>query len=443
MNTDNTEKSSFSYESSYGGRQEVELRISAYTLNDNIYVGMAGVEPDGSTHHYADLTVNIPSASPLEPFQAAIDIEHLGQLNAMNFLTESGLATRTGEQLPSGYMAFPVYEFDPVKLAEADPKGFKDYLKIVGLEEHQIEENTVEDLASMAKARFIEKTADEREVPLDEASPRDPFDLLLDDSDEGDGIADSAAARLDSAMLDIEAFMQYCVENGLDPHGGGPSDEEQEPQSGNGSPTGLYEQLQEIMRDEEGHLDDDDGDFARPPISDADLPDTGKPFLDYYTGYGEIEKVNLELGTYDFGGGLYVGLSFYDPELEGMDFYGDVTTCILPLEPFMACVDTNNNSEKIIAFLVGHGIAEPSGRMLPSGYCMYPVFKFNPEKLAELDPKGFEQHCKDAGIKFEPKAREAACESLEDLKGRARERADERNADAPSAKPLKSRDMEL
>ena len=440
------EKPTYTYEAAFGGKQKVGLMISAYTMNDNIYIGLKGIEPDGSRSHYADLTVNIPSAPALGPFRAAIDIEHLGQLDAMNFLTENGLAAHAGEHLPSGYMVFPVYEFDPEKLAEADPKGFKDYLKIVGLDERQIEENSVEDLAGMAKARFLEKAADEREVPLDAASPRDPFDLLLDDLDEDADIADSAAARLDSAMLDIEAFMQYCVENGLDPHGNGPSDEGQEPQSGNGSPTGFYEQLQEIMRDEEGPLDDED--FARPPINEVDLPDTGKPFLDYYTGYGETEKVNLELGTYDFGGGLYVGLSFYDPELEGMDFYGDVTVNILPLDPFVACVDTNNNNaEKITVFLTENGIAEPTGRALPSGFCMYPVFKFNPDKLAELDPKGFEQHCKDAGIKFELKARETAAserESLDDLKNQAKERADGKNAErSEQPKPDKPRDMEL
>ena len=373
-----TGKPTYEYESAFGGKQEVEIMISAYTANDNVYVGLKAVEPDGSAHHFADLTVNIPSAEPLTPFCAAIDIEHLGQLDAMNFLTESGLAAHTGEHLPSGYMAFPVYEFDPAKLAEADPKGFKDYLKIVGLEEHQIEENSIEDLASMAKARFIEKTAGEE--------PELPF--------------------------------------------------------GNGSPMGSFEQILEALRDD--GLLEDEGDEPRPPTSDADLPDTGKPFLDYDTSYDAVEKVNLELGTYKYGNGLYVGLSCYEPELEDMDFYGDVTTCILPLEPFMACVDTNNNNaEKITAFLTENGIAEPTGRALSSGFCTYPVFRFSPEKLAELDPKGFAQHCKDAGIKLEPKARDAALEPLQDLKERARERADERSADSSAPKPPKSRDMEL
>jgi len=166
-----TDKPHYHYESTYGGKQEVELMISAYTMNDNIYVGLKGVEPDGSTYPYADLTVNIPSAPALESFQAAIDIEHLGQLDAMNFLSESGLANHTGRYLPSGYMAFPVYEFDAEKLAEADPQGFRDYLKIVGLDEKQIDGKPLEDLLKEAKERTAQKRAEHSEKKPSRPSP--------------------------------------------------------------------------------------------------------------------------------------------------------------------------------------------------------------------------------------------------------------------------------
>lgn len=166
-----TDKPHYNYESTYGGKQEVELMISAYTMNDNIYVGMKGVDPGGGTYPYADLTVNIPSAPPLAPFRAAIDIEHLGSLDAMNFLSESGLANHTGEYLPSGYMMFPVFEFDAGKLAEADPKGFKDYMKIIGLDEKQIDEKPLEDLLKEAKGRFAQKHTDHSERSPSKLSP--------------------------------------------------------------------------------------------------------------------------------------------------------------------------------------------------------------------------------------------------------------------------------
>lgn len=51
----------------------------------------------------------------------------------MNSLSESGLATHTGRYLPSGYMMFPVYEFDAGKLREADPRGFERHCAEAGI----------------------------------------------------------------------------------------------------------------------------------------------------------------------------------------------------------------------------------------------------------------------------------------------------------------------
>lgn len=224
-----TDKPHYIYESAYGGKQEVELMISAYTMNDNLYVGLKGIEPDGSTHRYADLTVNIPSAPPLEPFQAAIDVEHLGQLDAMNFLSESGLANRTGKYLPSGYMVFPVYEFNAEKLAKADPKGFKDYLKIVGFEEKQIEESSVEDLASMAEARFLEKMDEGPELPFGNGSPMGSFEQILealrDDDLLEEGFAEQGAPEAGLADVGLDGFLRYCEREGLDPGDVGPRDD--------------------------------------------------------------------------------------------------------------------------------------------------------------------------------------------------------------------------
>ena len=235
----NSNKPTYTYEATFGGKQEVELMISAYTMNDNIYVGLKTVDSDGNRNHYADLTVNIPSAPALAPFRAAIDIEHLGQLDAMNFLTESGLATHTGEHLPSGYMVFPVYEFNPVKLAEADHKGFKDYLKIIGLDERQIEENSAEDLVSMAKARFIEKTVAEepappfgegQELPFGNGSPMGSFEQVLEALRDEDLLEDGGSfaepSEIESVDLGLDGFLRYCKRKGLDPYDVGPRTDE-------------------------------------------------------------------------------------------------------------------------------------------------------------------------------------------------------------------------
>ena len=225
-----TDKPHYTYESTYGGKQEVELALSAYRHTDNLYVGLNGVEPDGGTFRFTSLTVNIPSADSLEPLCSAIDIEHLGQLDAMNFLSESGLANHTGRYLPSGYMMFPVYEFDAEKLAKADPYGFKDYLKIIGLDEKQIEENSVADLVDMAKERFLERVANGGpELPFGEGSPMGSFEQILealrDDDLLEEGFAEQGAPEAGLADVGLDGFLRYCEREGLDPGDVGPRDD--------------------------------------------------------------------------------------------------------------------------------------------------------------------------------------------------------------------------
>ena len=148
------------------------------------------------------------------------------------------------------------------------------------------------------------------------------------------------------------------------------------------------------------------------------------------------------LANYADNDNLYVGFNYFDRDLGAMDFYGDVTVNITKMQPFMATIDTNNNNaEKITSFLMENGLANPAGRSLPSGFCMYPVFRFNPEKLAQADPGGFRRYCQVAGI--DPKQYETAKESLDALKKQARERAHEKNAERPEKPMSRSRDLEL
>lgn len=180
-----------------------------------------------------------------------------------------------------------------------------------------------------------------------------------------------------------------------------------------------------------------------PPASEEDFPefDMGRPFFDYETSYGETERVCITIGAYAHDENIYLGMDFLDRDLGAMDFYGDITVNITKLQPFMACIDTNNNGDKIVEFLVNNDIAVPTGRSLPSGFCMYPVFRLNKEKLAQADPGGFRQYCQIAGI--EPKQQETAKGSLDDLKREARNRAADKNLERPDKQHFRHRGMEL
>ena len=66
----------------------------------------------------------------------------------------------------------------------------------------------------------------------------------------------------------------------------------------------------------------------------------------------------------------------------------DVTVC-LPYTPFQdpktdACVDTNN-SPWLAEFLQKYGIAKPTGISVHSGFCNYPIYRFDLSKLHTLN----------------------------------------------------------
>lgn len=100
-----------------------------------------------------------------------------------------------------------------------------------------------------------------------------------------------------------------------------------------------------------------------------------------YSEYGDLYKLNyygedfllaLEVGNYQHGGGIAIELI----DVEEGDYFACLTVNIEPLEYGCAAVDTNNCpwAEKFIA---DNGLGRKTGQILRSGYCEYPVYKFN------------------------------------------------------------------
>ncbi len=99
---------------------------------------------------------------------------------------------------------------------------------------------------------------------------------------------------------------------------------------------------------------------------------------DYY----ENAEVDLcvKLTSYSYGGGL--AAVAYSKANEQVDVL--TVNLEFPLDDKeIACIDVNNVpwAEK---FLKDNGLAEPTGYALPSGFCMYPVYKFNLDKFQEV-----------------------------------------------------------
>ena len=84
-----------------------------------------------------------------------------------------------------------------------------------------------------------------------------------------------------------------------------------------------------------------------------------------------------------------MSLLSYDEELQAWDQYGTVTVNITQLPFLYSAIDTNNNGEQIIAFLEENGFGHATGHMLQSGFCTYPVFRFDEDMLIRIDPEVF------------------------------------------------------
>lgn len=117
--------------------------------------------------------------------------------------------------------------------------------------------------------------------------------------------------------------------------------------------------------------------------------------LELKTQWGTTEQVSIEINTYLNNGNMYIGLT-----TDGDGYpepYGDVTVNLGEKVPdFCGYIDTNNMPE-LEKFLVDNDIGEFTGFMQRSGFCVYPMYMFNVDKLRELCPDGMEAYEKSKG----------------------------------------------
>ena len=102
---------------------------------------------------------------------------------------------------------------------------------------------------------------------------------------------------------------------------------------------------------------------------------------------GEV-PVSLHVGSYMYGGGLYIGLTSHeDPNLA--EPFADMTVNIpmCPLEKNEACIN-NDFSKDLLRFIKKNHLGEIQERTVSSGYCVFKIVAFDLDKLKELDPRG-------------------------------------------------------
>lgn len=104
--------------------------------------------------------------------------------------------------------------------------------------------------------------------------------------------------------------------------------------------------------------------------------------------YGAVHKIQLSVSSYSSEGNLAIIMTAW--EGGNAEPWDTLTVNLGSVRPRdCAFIDTNDNGSEILAWIVRHGLAVPTGLTARSGYCEYPEYRFRPEVLRELDPEGY------------------------------------------------------
>ena len=108
--------------------------------------------------------------------------------------------------------------------------------------------------------------------------------------------------------------------------------------------------------------------------------------MEYKSKWGTVENVELEINSYSNNSSLFMEL--WDTGGEDPEAYGNITVNLGDEIPaYCAYVDTNNMPE-MEQFITENGLGVFTGLTKRSGFCEYPLYLFDTDKLRELCPEG-------------------------------------------------------
>lgn len=105
--------------------------------------------------------------------------------------------------------------------------------------------------------------------------------------------------------------------------------------------------------------------------------------MNYESKWGDV-NVELSMSQYTDNGNIY--LELVNTEGEYPEPYGNITVNLVEVPKYCGYVDTNNMLE-MEKFLEENDLGDFTGITLKSGFCEYPLYVFNVDKLRELCPK--------------------------------------------------------
>lgn len=94
------------------------FHFGRYTNNGNLYVGLINLESEDEPY-FMDLTINLTG---LLPFQATIDTSL--DRDICDWLVQIGAGRTCDRSIRSGYVEYPLFQFDPEFLRDANPESF-------------------------------------------------------------------------------------------------------------------------------------------------------------------------------------------------------------------------------------------------------------------------------------------------------------------------------
>lgn len=105
---------------------------------------------------------------------------------------------------------------------------------------------------------------------------------------------------------------------------------------------------------------------------------------------GEVD-VAIRIQSYVCNGKLAIEMGVWDEEIRAIEAFGTLTVNLPDFDWIAdneAFLDTNNYpyAEN---FVRDHKLAVPTGRMARSGYCLYPLYRFDLERLRECEKDGW------------------------------------------------------
>ena len=105
-----------------------------------------------------------------------------------------------------------------------------------------------------------------------------------------------------------------------------------------------------------------------------------------FNSYGTEYKIKLQISSYE-NGNFALCATYYDEDYKYWGPYGTFTVNLdEKLPDDCAYVDTNN-MPTIEDWLKDNGLAEPLAKNRQSGFCMYPLYKFNIAKIRSIIAK--------------------------------------------------------